>query len=134
MGHSGNQPHPIARESCLRLVLHVPPTTALAALNALTYEEDLQEFLDKLNRGFIEKTLASKNPANLQKLSRTPRKLIVANCIAVSRNFRADISDLLYLIRYLIGYLLYLVGIVDQIYRLESLWNVSGNRNAIRDN
>ncbi|GJQ72605.1 hypothetical protein Trydic_g1270 [Trypoxylus dichotomus] len=43
---------------CLRLVLHVPRKTALAALQALADGEDLQEFLDELNRSFFEKTLA----------------------------------------------------------------------------
>ncbi|GJQ71416.1 hypothetical protein Trydic_g11142 [Trypoxylus dichotomus] len=48
---------------CLRIVLHAPSRTILAALKALTDGEDLQEFLDKLNSGFFEKTLASENPA-----------------------------------------------------------------------
>ncbi|GJQ72963.1 hypothetical protein Trydic_g1604 [Trypoxylus dichotomus] len=48
---------------CLWLVFHVPRRTAVVALKALTGGEDLQEFLDELNRGFFEKTLASENPA-----------------------------------------------------------------------
>ncbi|GJQ65560.1 hypothetical protein Trydic_g7660 [Trypoxylus dichotomus] len=36
---------------------------ALAGLKALFDGEDLDELLNKLNRGFFEKTLASENPA-----------------------------------------------------------------------
>ncbi|GJQ73252.1 hypothetical protein Trydic_g13627 [Trypoxylus dichotomus] len=51
------------RVQSLRLLLYVPRTTALAALKVLAEGEDLQEFLDKLNRGFFEKILVIENPA-----------------------------------------------------------------------
>ncbi|GJQ66273.1 hypothetical protein Trydic_g4323 [Trypoxylus dichotomus] len=44
---------------CLRLVLHVLRRTTLAALKSLVDGEDMQEFLDKLKRGFFKKTLAT---------------------------------------------------------------------------
>ncbi|GJQ77291.1 hypothetical protein Trydic_g20714 [Trypoxylus dichotomus] len=42
----------------LRLVPHMPSTTMPIALEALS---DLEEFLDKLNRDFLEKTLSIEN-------------------------------------------------------------------------
>ncbi|GJQ69170.1 hypothetical protein Trydic_g6324 [Trypoxylus dichotomus] len=59
MGNGGTEPHPIVRvrTCCLRGVLHLPRIAALGALKVLS-DEDLGEFLDKLNRDFFEQTLA----------------------------------------------------------------------------
>ncbi|GJQ66725.1 hypothetical protein Trydic_g4670 [Trypoxylus dichotomus] len=60
--HPACQPIP-PQSTKLRLVLQVPRRTALAALKVLADGENLQEFLNKLKRGFFEKTLVQEKPA-----------------------------------------------------------------------